>query len=303
MMNSKSDQEMMRKFKELIQTPVKEAVKEVSKTFGNKEFLIQSVEVSTCYPSEFALKIIEGHVLAVSDLKHGVGSKITILSSIKEVKAILSTLLETESNTKFDEYEISIFSELANRFTTTLLNRLGKSLHASLDCTPFDTIVITQDRVGFTPFESRILSLSVKIQLEETSFDLKFYIEQNVFTTLLEAKSGSKEEDIKIKEVRLPKFVENNDQLHDSSTMNNLDLIMNVPLKVSIVIGQAKKKVKEIMSITSGYVIELDKQIGAPVDIVVNDQPLAKGEVVVIDENFAIRITEIVNVSNLATKD
>lgn len=302
-MNSKSDQELIRKIKDLIQIPIKEAIKEVSKTFGNKEFLIQGIEVSTCYPSEFALKIIEGYVLAIADLKHSVGSKMTILSSMKEVKTILSTLLETESNTKFDEYELSIFSELANRFSTTFLNRLGKSVHANLDCTPFDTIVITQDRVGFTPFESRILSLSIKIQLEATFFDLKFYIEQNVFTTLIETISGTKEEDLKIKEVRLPKFVDNNDKLQDHTTMNNLDLIMNVPLKVSIVIGSAKKKVKEIMSITSGYVIELDKQIGAPVDIVVNDQPLAKGEVVVIDENFAIRITEIVNVSNLVVKD
>ena len=303
MMNSKSDQEMIKKIKDLIQIPVKEAIKEVSKTFGNKEFLIQSIDVSTCYPSEFALKITEGNILAVSDLKYTVGSKITILSSIKEVKAILSTLLETESNTKFDEYELSIFSELANRFTSTLLTRFGKSVKTSLECTPFDTLVVTKDRVGFTPFESRILLLTVKVQLEETTFDIRFNIEQNVFTTLIENVSGSKDEDIKLKEVRLPKFVDNNDKLHDNSNINNLDLILNVPLKVSIVIGQAKKKVKEIMSITSGYVIELDKQIGAPVDIIVNDQHLAKGEVVVIDENFAIRITEIVNVTNLIAKD
>lgn len=73
----------------------------------------------------------------------------------------------------------------------------------------------------------------------------------------------------------------------------NLDLIMSVPLKVSIEIGQTKKKIKEILDFTQGTVIELDKQAGAPVDVIVNGKLIARGDVVVIDDNFAVRITEI----------
>ena len=80
---------------------------------------------------------------------------------------------------------------------------------------------------------------------------------------------------------------------------NNLDLIMNVPLNVSIEIGTTKKKIRDIMNFTSGTVVELNKQAGAPVDIVVNGQLIAHGDVVVIDDNFGVRITEIVGTKEL----
>lgn len=80
---------------------------------------------------------------------------------------------------------------------------------------------------------------------------------------------------------------------------NNLDLIMNVPLGVAIEVGKTKKKIKDIMDLAQGTVIELDKQAGAPVDIIVNGQLIARGDVVVIDDNFAVRVTGIVNKEEL----
>ncbi|MEG0115040.1 MAG: flagellar motor switch protein FliN, partial [Hydrogenoanaerobacterium sp.] len=79
----------------------------------------------------------------------------------------------------------------------------------------------------------------------------------------------------------------------------NMNLIMNVPLNVSIEIGKTKRKIKDIMNFTQGTVIELEKQAGAPVDIIVNGQLLAHGDVVVIDDNFGVRITEIVGTKEL----
>ena len=80
---------------------------------------------------------------------------------------------------------------------------------------------------------------------------------------------------------------------------NNMDLIMNVPLDVSIEIGTTKRRIRDIMNFTSGTVVELDKQAGAPVDVVVNGQLIAHGDVVVIDDNFGVRITEIVGTKEL----
>ncbi|MDL2219919.1 flagellar motor switch protein FliN, partial [Ruminococcaceae bacterium OttesenSCG-928-O06] len=80
---------------------------------------------------------------------------------------------------------------------------------------------------------------------------------------------------------------------------NNMDLIMNVPLDVSIEIGSTKRKIRDIMNFTAGTVVELDKQAGAPIDIVVNGQLIAHGDVVVIDDNFGVRITEIVGTKEL----
>lgn len=80
---------------------------------------------------------------------------------------------------------------------------------------------------------------------------------------------------------------------------NNMNLIMNVPLDVTVEIGKTSRKIKDILDFTQGTVIELDKQAGAPIDVIVNGQLIARGDVVVIDDNFGVRITEILDAKNL----
>ncbi|RYM07174.1 flagellar motor switch phosphatase FliY [Sporolactobacillus sp. THM7-7] len=75
----------------------------------------------------------------------------------------------------------------------------------------------------------------------------------------------------------------------------NLDLLMDIPLDVSVELGRTRKTVKEVLEIGPGSIIELDKLAGESIDILVNQKYVAKGEVVVVDENFGIRITEILN--------
>ena len=83
------------------------------------------------------------------------------------------------------------------------------------------------------------------------------------------------------------------------ATNGNMDLLMGVSLDVTVEIGSAKRKIKEVIEFGQGTVIELDKQAGAPVDIVVNGRLLARGDVVVIDDNFGVRITEILGTREL----
>ncbi|MBQ6297801.1 MAG: flagellar motor switch phosphatase FliY [Selenomonadaceae bacterium] len=73
----------------------------------------------------------------------------------------------------------------------------------------------------------------------------------------------------------------------------NIGLILDVPLQVTVELGRTKKTIKEILDLATGSIVELDKLAGEPVEVLVNGHPLAKGEVVVIDENFGVRITEI----------
>ena len=75
----------------------------------------------------------------------------------------------------------------------------------------------------------------------------------------------------------------------------NIGLILDVPLQVNVELGRTKKSIKDILDLTKGSIVELDKLAGEAVDIMVNGKYLAKGEVVVIDENFGVRITEIVS--------
>jgi len=75
----------------------------------------------------------------------------------------------------------------------------------------------------------------------------------------------------------------------------NIGLIMDVYMEMTVELGRTKKLIKEILNMGEGTIIELDKLAGEPVDILVNHKLIAKGEVVVIDENFGVRVTEIVS--------
>ena len=75
----------------------------------------------------------------------------------------------------------------------------------------------------------------------------------------------------------------------------NISLIMDVFMEMTVELGRTRKLIKEILSMGEGTIIELDKLAGEPVDILVNHKLIAKGEVVVIDENFGVRVTEIVS--------
>ncbi|MBP2635821.1 MAG: fliN: flagellar motor switch protein FliN [Firmicutes bacterium] len=74
----------------------------------------------------------------------------------------------------------------------------------------------------------------------------------------------------------------------------NIGLIMDVPLQITVELGRTRKLIRDILELTPGSVVELDKLAGEPVDILVNGKLIAKGEVVVIDENFGVRITDII---------
>lgn len=81
----------------------------------------------------------------------------------------------------------------------------------------------------------------------------------------------------------------------DSDPDSNLDLIMGVPVEVSVEIGRTRKLVKDILELNKGSLVVLDKLAGEQVDLFVNGQCIAKGDVVVVDDNFGIRITQIVS--------
>jgi flagellar motor switch protein FliN/FliY len=79
----------------------------------------------------------------------------------------------------------------------------------------------------------------------------------------------------------------------DEQQAENLDLLMSVPLEVSVEIGRARRKVQDVLAFTKGSLVMLNKLAGDQVDLFVNGQCIAKGDVVVVDDNFGIRITEV----------
>jgi flagellar motor switch protein FliN/FliY len=75
----------------------------------------------------------------------------------------------------------------------------------------------------------------------------------------------------------------------------NLDVLMHVPLSVTAELGTCKMSVHEVLKLVTGSIIELDRLAGGPVDLLVNNKLIARGEVVAVDENFGVRVTELIS--------
>ncbi|MDR1066936.1 MAG: flagellar motor switch phosphatase FliY [Clostridiales bacterium] len=98
-------------------------------------------------------------------------------------------------------------------------------------------------------------------------------------------------QDVNVKSARFQNFSEGG----EARQKENIDIIMDVPLEVTVELGRTRKKIKEILEFAPGSVVELDKLAGEAVDIFVNGKFVARGEVVVIDENFGVRVTDIIS--------
>ncbi|MFB0921266.1 MAG: flagellar motor switch protein FliN [Oscillospiraceae bacterium] len=103
---------------------------------------------------------------------------------------------------------------------------------------------------------------------------------------------------LNVKQPEFPDFSQKSGQV-PTVYSSNMNLLMGVQLEVSVVIGRAKQKIKDVLDLGQGSIIELDRQTGSPAEIVVNGQLIAYGDVVVVGDNFGIRITEIVGTKEL----
>ncbi|NRD79366.1 flagellar motor switch phosphatase FliY [Bacillus sp. BRMEA1] len=88
----------------------------------------------------------------------------------------------------------------------------------------------------------------------------------------------------------------------NSSATSNIDLLYDIPLTITVELGRTQMPIRKILELGPGAVIQLDKLAGEPVDILANHKLIAKGEVVVIEENFGVRITDIISPSDRLTK-
>jgi flagellar motor switch protein FliN/FliY len=95
-----------------------------------------------------------------------------------------------------------------------------------------------------------------------------------------------------VQSVQFPSF---NQGPQGHGEQGNIGLLMDVYMEMTVELGRTKRLIKDILGMGEGTIIELDKLAGEPVDILVNHKLIARGEVVVIDENFGVRVTEIIS--------
>ena len=102
-------------------------------------------------------------------------------------------------------------------------------------------------------------------------------------------------------------FIEENDEVVEahggspesaSESKMNRDVIENIPVTLAIEVGRATLKIRDLMRLTQGSVVELDRLAGEPLDIVVNDTVVAQGEVVLVNDRYGVRLTQVISAAD-----
>ena len=84
-------------------------------------------------------------------------------------------------------------------------------------------------------------------------------------------------------------------QAESSGAPKNIDFLLDIPMSVAVYVGSTKMAIRDLLQLAQGSVIELDKLAGEPMDVMVNNKLVARGEVVVVNEKFGIRLTDVVS--------
>lgn len=108
-----------------------------------------------------------------------------------------------------------------------------------------------------------------------------------------EASRGESSQPADTDEVRAPGLLSGSDSIGFNS--QNLNLILDIPLKLTVLLGRTKRPISDVLKLVKGSIVELDRLENEPVDILVNDTLIARGEVVVVREYFGVRITDIIS--------
>ena len=198
-----------------------------------------------------------------------------------------------------DEVDDNVQAELrpfAEAIIQGICLGLGNSLH--------ETVVATGLSIRYQDFQlPENLSMSpslvrtqVALSMEEVSGVVLWLMDDDAAMYLI----GQDEDDEGVTAPSIPAMTSADGVIGSSNNHRNefdstMEVLLDVPLEISVELGRVKMMVREVLDLGTGSIIEVDKAAGEPVDVMVNGRLVAKGEVVVIEDNFGVRITEILN--------
>jgi flagellar motor switch protein FliN/FliY len=247
-------------------------------------------------------KISETHILTIIELDSKSLSPIYLYSKPNLVALIANMMMgDTSGNEDLDENKIDAFnSAIKEAFSDLTLkakvSRISNVSSTILDPSQADSLIIP----GYQN-ESRI-GINVDLKTSSSS-PMSGVIELNeelIETLIKNIAIDSRREDA----ILGTNFAEIKD-MHDPSTIDekhNLDLLMDIRMGLIVELGRAEMHLKDILKLTKGSIIELDRLSGEAVDLFVNNKLIARGEVVVIDDNFGLRITQLAG-NNVSASD
>ena len=303
---------------EKLQTLGEETVSELSQALSGllgREISVSFSQVSEMESAALASTLNSYYLFSTLKGSGGVDGTAFLLTKEKDSSIIADLLIGqdgTNAPEKMTELHLSAFGEVVHQITevfTRSAKRLAgsKVLWEVVNTEAVDPSDVVQ-RLSQAGFSWTVFSFGIFVQ-DLFSSDLLFCLPGPV-ATRISSGTGKPAASMPAGNVQagvsnvntqsraggiVMQQLENEFPGSARPTGGNIGLLLDVPLKLTVELGRTTKLVKEILALAPGSVVELDKLAGEAVDILVNEKLIAKGEVVVIDENFGVRITEIIN--------
>lgn len=213
-----------------------------------------------------------------------------------------STMIGEDPNPEFHEDQIEPLSELMSQMLSPYLSELSSIQSKPVETSVIDVTLLDDGSPEWSD-DVHLVTISAVLNGDET-FTMYKVVPGNLNNFLESAEDESPEEtsgaevdadDSEMFEVDTAQFQSLNDLASGDGGGANINMLMDIEMPITIELGRTKLSIKEILTLGQGSIIELDKLSGDPVDVFINEKRFARGEVVVVDENFGVRITEIVS--------
>lgn len=308
-------------------------------TLLGKRVVITTPRVSISRGNEYLDDYEKPVVLTEVEYTEGIDGRNSFLLKKEDALLITSLLMGSDPSDgiteEMEEYYLSAISEVMNQMVGSSSTALATALHVQVNIAPPVIKELTDDEKHERRNSDEVsIVISFRMEIEDMLVSNIMQIMPFDFGKKLASSLCGKEEpvqhadvpdnivsnkesvglvmdtgankdayiekskkDVDLKEVKFQSFDTSN--YGQAAAGNNIDLIIDVPLQVTVVLGKTKKNIKEILEIGMGSIIVLDRLAGEMVDVLVNGKIFARGEVVVINDNYGVRITELTESSQV----
>lgn len=292
---------------------------------GLGQILGKSVKIGPPSPkllsqSDLEKELGTGYSILRLKINGSMDGRIALVVPVQDAAKIADVIMGGDGGagaqaTSLDSAQVATIKDTLSPFLFNALNRVSVRIGSPITPQISDLIVTGQGETFPLSDDSSYLQLTSSFSIEGlVDSTISLVLPVRVASTMV--KMGSKPEAMQaipggaiaggagaekgpqqgesqadIKTVHFPSF----NNIGAGPTAPNMNLLMDVQMTLTVELGRTKMYIKEILGLGEGSIIELDKLAGEPVDLLINGRLIAKGEVVVIDENFGVRVTDIVS--------
>lgn len=302
------DENSLNKFAELIGELAPEYAKNLSQLL-NVDVAISFDGYVDSIVLEDKYNVTTKSISVFSSINDNQDASVSYIADVKDATVIADLMAGGSGDAAdkaFEAIEQAAFSESLAQSSIAISHKL-KTLVAgkNFDLGDFDSAIIdpeNPDSLAHNLVQSEYITLSFAIQITEVLNSNVFLNLSEIFVSsvveiLNDPNAASKNSVSEVDFAQMNHTV-NSDEIYEKK---NLNLLMDIKLGLIVELGRAEMQLRDILKLTKGSVIELDRLSGEPVDLFVNNKIIARGEVVVIDDSFGLRITQLAGNMDLAS--